>query len=142
MSEAFQYKYDRYGADAFAEFRTAKTGTTFAAGDILAYSSSADTVELATAGSTRIAGIAIDGVTNAVAGQQVQVQINPGAVYRVKYTPGTKTSLAGSDVGTSFDLASGSKTINLDDTTGGMCKVVAYDNTEKTADVMIGSRLV
>jgi hypothetical protein len=55
------------------------------------------------------------------------------------YTGSSKTSLADTDlVTTLFDIDNGT-TIDLDDTTGGMCSVVAYDNDNDTADVIFAA---
>ncbi|WP_199614648.1 hypothetical protein [Paenibacillus alkalitolerans] len=94
----------------------------------------------AVAASTTIIGIALEAVTTGASvddDDTVLVQLIADAVIRIDYTGTTKTSLANADLyGTAFDL-SDEKTINLDDTTGGMCFVVGFDNTEDTADVVI-----
>lgn len=138
-NEAFEYKYDIDGAEPISIALPCVTSTSFDAGDIVEFSSGL--IRKAVAGSTAIAGVAVEGVVSAAAGQKVQVLVSRGAIFRVKYTPGTKTSLTNADRGTAFDLdASNAKTINLDDTTGGMCVVIDFDNVAKTADVLLKSR--
>lgn len=98
---------------------------------------------VASAGSTSILGVAQApkttgaSVTNA---DTVPVLIARNAVFKVGYTGSTKTSLSSADNGTAFDINADAKSINLDDTTGGMCKLFAtFDNTAKTAHVVISS---
>lgn len=138
----FHYKYDINGSEPMVLSLTVATGVSFDENDILEFDGSG-LVQLAAAGSTRIAGVAVEGVVNAPAGTKVQVLVSKGAVYRVTYTPGTKTNLAGADRGVAFDLkTTARKTIDLDDVTAGMCIVVDFNNTEKTADVLLKSRLL
>lgn len=139
--EAFQYKYDINGADSMVVEFNVTAGQTIDGGDIVEFAAGG-TVQRAAAGSVRIAGVAVEGIANAAAGKRIQVNVGNGAIFRVKYTAGTKLTLTDTDRGVSFDLAAGVKTINLDDTTGGMCAVVDYDNINKTADVLIKSRLI
>ena len=135
----FEYLFDIDGAEPMVIALTAATGTSFESGDLLAFSSGL--VGKAAAASTSIAGVAVEGVTNAPAGTKVQVLVSRGSVFRTGYTTGTKTSLADADIGTAFDLDSVDQTtISLDDTSGGMCILVAYDNAAKTADVLIKGR--
>lgn len=142
MAEAFQYKYNYNGADVMVAQYTATTGASFDAGDLLQFAA-AGTIERAVAGSTRIAGVAVDTVVNAVAGTKAQVNVGAGSVYRVKFVPGTKTTFSGTDLGLLYDLSAGSaKTINPDDVTGGMCLVVDYNNTNLTVDVLLKARLI
>lgn len=75
----------------------------------------------------------------------VKVIVSRDTVYEVKYKKGTKTSLSNSDLGTAFDIyvdgTTGDMLINLDDTTGGFCKVIKYDNEREVAYVLIGNRV-
>lgn len=97
----------------------------------------------AVAASTTIAGIAIAPITTGATvlpSDHILVQPLGNAIVRVPYIGTTKTSLADSDIaaGTAFDLGAG-MTLNLDDTTGGFMKVIRYDNTAKTADVIFAA---
>ncbi|MGE5631384.1 MAG: hypothetical protein ACM3TR_09845 [Caulobacteraceae bacterium] len=65
-----------------------------------------------------------------------EVELISGRVLRAPYTGSTKTSLADTDFGTVFDL-SNSTTVNLDDTTGGCCVCVGYDNNNDTIDFRV-----
>jgi len=69
----------------------------------------------------------------------IPVTLARDAVIRINFAGTTKTTLAQADLyKTKFDL-SDQVTINLDDTTGGMCMVIGYDNTKQTADVVIST---
>lgn len=66
--------------------------------------------------------------------------LNPMSVIRISYSGTSKTSLAAADKwGTAFDYEATGKTLNLDDTTGGVFRVVNYNNTDDTADVVISA---
>ena len=66
--------------------------------------------------------------------------LNPMSVIRISYSGSSKTSLAAADKwGTLFDYEATGGTLNLDDTTGGVFRVVNYDNTADTADVTISA---
>lgn len=66
-----------------------------------------------------------------------KVRLNPNAVYEVKYTGVTKTSVTQADVGKTFDIGASPNIVNLDDMAGGMCQVVDFDNVKKTVQVKI-----
>lgn len=53
--------------------------------------------------------------------------IAPVKIVSAKYTGSSKTSLTDADISKTFDLAD-SQTVNLDDTSGGPCLCVGYDN--------------
>ena len=95
-------------------------------------------VGLLTAADTAIAGI-IQGSGDD--GDMVQVLLlNQNSVIRISYTGSVKTSLAKADLmGKTFDWDATSKKLNLDDITDGVFKVVDYDNTAGTADVIISA---
>lgn len=95
---------------------------------------------VAVAASATLIGIAEEAITTGASvttADNIPVTLLKGQVMRIDFTGSTKTTLAETDLySTAFDL-SDKKTINLDDTTGGMCKVLAYDNTNGTADVVV-----
>lgn len=66
----------------------------------------------------------------------VEIEMADDRLVTAAYTGSSKTSLADTDIGTVFDL-SDSVTVNLDDTTGGMCICQGYDNTAKTITFVI-----
>lgn len=113
-----------------------KTSAAVKDGDIVAITSGLITAM--TAADTGIVGIA-NGDTASGGIAQVTL-LSPMSVIRVPYVGTTKTTLADADKwGTAFDWDDTNKKLNLDDTTGGMLKVVNYNNTAKTADVTIGA---
>ncbi|MEO3947628.1 hypothetical protein [Gorillibacterium sp. CAU 1737] len=108
-------------------------------GDLVVASSGV--IVVAAAAATAIVGIAAASITTGaspVAGvDRIPVTLVKDAVIRIDYTGTTKTTLAVADkYGTAFDLGT-KRTLNLDDTTGGMLQVIDYNNTNKTADVVI-----
>jgi hypothetical protein len=113
---------------------------TITAGDLLQINATSRKGEAAVAASTTLFGIAQADITTGASvddTDSIPVTLLEGAVIRIDYTGTTKTSLAETDLySTAFDL-SDKKTLNLDDTTGGMCKVLAFDNDNDTADVVI-----
>lgn len=113
-----------------------KTGAAIKAGDILAIASGVVSAVAAAAAAGTIIGIAMaDADAGAIAPVMV---LNDRSVVRVPYIGTTKTSLVEADrITTAFDWDATHKKLNLDDTTGGFLKVVAFNNTDKTADVLI-----
>jgi hypothetical protein len=113
---------------------------TITAGDLLQINATSRKGEAAVAASSALFGIAQADITtgaSVTSADSIPVTLLEGAVIRIAYTGSTKTTLAETDLySTAFDL-SDKKTLNLDDTTGGMCKVLAYDNDNDTADVVI-----
>ncbi len=113
---------------------------TIVAGDLVQINGTSRKVEAAVAASTTIIGIANKSITTttATAADIISVTLARGQVVRLAYaTGGTKTSFAQTDLyTTAFDL-SNKTTVNPDDTTGGMCMIQAYDNTNHTVDVII-----
>ena len=57
-------------------------------------------------------------------------------IITAKYTGSSKTSLTDADLTKVFDLTD-DLTVNLDDTTGGCCFCVGYDNVAKTMDFLV-----
>lgn len=100
-------------------------------------------VAKAGAAATALLGVAADDITTGAsfnaATDYLSVYIQPGIVYTVPYTAGTKTSFANADIGTGFGVLS-TGNINPDNTTQGVAKIVGFDNTAKTVDVIIGTR--
>jgi hypothetical protein len=106
---------------------------------------SAGKAALAAAGSTVVLGVAQSPLTTGGAptsADVVDVIVSPDAVYEVDYQTGAKTSLTDADLGTAFDITAAGDKINLDDTVGGMCIVIGYDNVKKTAKVLVKSRAI
>jgi hypothetical protein len=113
----------------------AAASTTIVEGDLVTIAGAK-----AVAASTNIAGVAVAPITTTGtvgANDYILVQPLGNVIVRVPYIGTTKTTLTDADIAaaTAFDLGAG-MTLNLDDTTGGFMKVVAYDNTAKTADVI------
>lgn len=119
-----------------------KASTTINEGDLVAIDATTRYLVPAAAASTAIAGIAQQSiVTGSSVTPDDAIDVLPvtDCVIRIAYTGSGKTSLADSDlVSTLFDLSDAS-TIDLDDTTDGMCSVVGYDNDRKWADVIIAA---
>lgn len=126
-------------------YRRVKVGLnqTITAGDVLAVSGGYAVVAAAGAAAGTILGVAEEAVTSTTAGvKDVRVNVSPYGVFEVNYTGATKTFLADTDLyDTAFDLNATADGINLDDTLGGFCRVIGYDNIKKTAHVIIGNRL-
>jgi len=108
-------------------------------GDLVEIDATTRYLKSAVAASTTLAGIAQQSITTGAtvtADDKITILPITDVVIRVDYAGTTKTSLADTDLATTkFDL-SNPTTIDLDATTG-MCTVVGYDNTRKTADVII-----
>ena len=105
-------------------------------GDILAITSGL--VGPLSAADSAVIGLAM---SDAASGASVQVLlIGPMSVIRVPFKSSvpTKTTLAAADrFGTAFDWVAADTAMDLDDTTGGILRVVGYNNTAKTADVVV-----
>lgn len=119
-----------------------KASVTINEGDLVAIDATTKYLIPAVAASTDIVGIAQQTITT---GATVTVTDSIGVipvtdvVVRIEYAGSTKTTLADTDLVTVlFDLTD-ANTMNLDDTTGGMCSVVDYNNTLKYADVIIAA---
>ena len=119
-----------------------KASTTINEGDLVAIDATTKYLIPAVAASTDLVGIAQQTITtNATITPDDKITILPltDAVIRIEFTGTTKTTLADTDLVTVlFDLTD-ANTMNLDDTTGGMCSVVDYNNTLKYADVIIAA---
>ena len=117
-----------------------KASTTINEGDLVALDATTRYLIPAVAASTDLVGIAQQTITTGATvtvTDSILVLPLTEVVLRVSYVGTTKTTLADTDlVSTLFDLSTATA-INLDDTTGGMCSVVDYDNTRKTADIII-----
>lgn len=114
-------------------------------GDALQIDAATGKVVVAVAASTTLIGVANKDITTGstvTSKDNIGVTLFKNSVFRFPYSGTTKTTLAETDLYTvKFDLAN-KNSINLDDTTGGMCQVIAYDNAKKTADVVISTGLV
>lgn len=108
-------------------------------GDLIQINSSSRKGEAAVAASTTIVGIAEQAITTttATAADIIPVAIVRREVVRMAVSQaGTKKTFADTDkYTTAYDLLN-KTTIAPDDTTGGMCYVQAYDNTNNTVDVI------
>lgn len=117
-----------------------KASTTINAGDLVAIDATTKYLIPAVAASTDLVGVAQQSITTTATvtvADSIGVLPLTDVVIRITYAGTTKTTLADTDlVTTLFDLTNAT-TMNLDDTTGGMCSVVDYDNVRKTADVII-----
>lgn len=130
---------------AVVKYFNVGSSQTIKAGDALQIDPTSRKVVAAVAGSTTLIGTANKDITTGgtvTNKDNIGVTLFKNSVFRFPYVGTTKTTLAEADLyNTKFDL-NDSKSINLDDTTGGMCQVIAYDNTKKTADVVISTGLV
>ncbi|GAB7057349.1 hypothetical protein JCM16163A_40980 [Paenibacillus sp. YK5] len=115
---------------------------TIKAGDLVQINATSRKVEAAAAASTTIIGIANDDITTttATASDKISVTLVRNQVVRLPFTTaGTKKTFSQTDLyTTAFDLLN-KTTLNPDDTTGGMCYVQAYDNTQATVDVIFAT---
>ena len=133
---AFEHAYRLAGpADPLNMKFTVATGQTVTRGQLLELTSG--TVQKASNGSTSIIGVALE---DGSAGDEVLVMVSNDVVFRVPFTGAVKTSLTTSDIGTAFDITSDADAIDLDDTTGGMCQVLRYDNDKGLAWVVVKGR--
>lgn len=112
---------------------------TIAIGDLLQIESTAGKLELAVAASTSIVGIALEAITTttATAADVIPVALVRGQVVRVDvYQGGGKDTFDQADFYlTAYDLED-EVSVDPNDTTNGMCYVVANDQTANTADVI------
>ncbi|MNT26768.1 hypothetical protein D3C72_1623620 [compost metagenome] len=124
---------------AVTKFINIDANQTIKTGDLIQINGATGKGVVAVAASTTLIGIAQKDITTGAtvtSKDNIPVTLLKSAVVRIDYTGTTKSSLAETDLYTvKFDLGS-KNTVNLDDTTGGMCQVIAYDNTKKTADVV------
>lgn len=113
---------------------------TIKAGDLVQINGTSRKLEAAVAASTTIAGIANHDITTttATASDVLSITKVRGQVIRLAVDQtGTKKTFAQTDAyTTAFDLKD-KKSVNPDDTTGGMLYVQAWDNTANTVDVII-----
>lgn len=102
------------------------TGGAVSNGDLLVISSDKVVKAAAAASPATIVGIALD---DAASGATVLVDvIGEGTVVSAPYDKGSKTSVTDADLGKLFDLTD-EESVALDDTTGGICLCVGYDNS-------------
>lgn len=109
---------------------------TIAIGDLLVISSGKASVAAAAPTAATVLGVATSAITTGgtvTAADTVFYEPIRGRRVRAKYTGSSKTSLTDADLGTTFDL-SDKVTVNLDDTTGGICVAVGYNNDNDTID--------
>jgi hypothetical protein len=116
---------------------------TIAIGDLLQLNGTSKLLEAAVAASTTIAGIAEQAITTTASPALTDVcsiTLVRGEVVRMPFTAaGTKKTMATTDKFlTAFDLLD-KNTLAPDDTTGGMCYVQGYDNTNLTVDVIFAA---
>ena len=108
-------------------------------GDMVVISSGAVVKAAAAPSAATIIGIALE--TGAQGAFIDVMQIKSGTRIRSEYTGSSKTSLADTDLLTAFDLTD-ANTVNLDDTTGGPCVCIGYDNNNDTIDFMVPASLL
>lgn len=112
---------------------------TIAEGDLVQIESTTGKLELAVAASTSIVGIALEAITTttATAADVIPVALVKNQVVRVDvYQGGAKDTFDQADFYlTAYDLED-EVSIDPNDTTNGMCYVVANDQTANTADVI------
>jgi len=111
---------------------------TIVTGNLIAISSGLGIA--AVAASAALYGIAEADITTTsspTAADRIPVTLLKGAVVRLPFTAaGSKKTFADADLfATKFDLLD-KTSVAPDDTTGGMCHIVAYDNTALTCDVV------
>jgi len=115
---------------------------TIAEGDLVQIDATSRYIVAAVPASTTLVGVAMEAITTTgtvTAADAIKVIPLTGVVIRMKYTGVTKTTLADTDLLTTlFDIDNGT-TIDLDDTTGGMCSIVGYNNTNATADIVFAA---
>ena len=115
---------------------------TIAEGDLVQIDATSRYLRVAAAASTTLVGIAVEAITTTgtvTAADAIKVIPLTGIVVRMKYTGSSKTTLADTDLLTTIFDITNPTTINLDDTTGGMCSVVGYNNTNATADIVFAA---
>lgn len=109
------------------------------AGDLLEINGTSRTAEVGVAASTTLFGIANQSATTATAtaSDVISATLLRGQVVRMNvYQGGVKKTFAQTDMyTTAFDLHD-QTSVDPNDTTGGMCYVVGYDNTANTVDVI------
>ena len=112
---------------------------TIDAGDILQIESTTGKLEVAVAASTSLVGIAMESITTttATAADVIPVALIKNQVVRLDvYQGGAKDTFAQADFYlTAYDLEN-KTSVDANDTTNGMCYVVANDQTANTADVI------
>ncbi len=113
---------------------------TIVAGDLLIISAKKASKAGAAAAIDTILGVAAEAITTTTATDASIISYYPAQadmVWRAQYlTTGTKTSFTDADLNTVYDIDANTK-INPDDTTGGFCELVGYNNTDKVAFVRI-----
>jgi len=125
------------------EYFNVAASQTIVTGDLVQINASTRLLEVATAASTTIVGVANETITTGAtvtAVDNIPVVLARGVVIRMNFTgAGTKKTFASTDLySTLFDL-SNKTTVNPDDVTGGMAQIIAYDNAKLTVDVVIAS---
>ena len=141
----FEYKRSLDHSQPMSEIVNVAASQTIKAGQVLVVASGLAAKAAAAPTAGTVLGIALaDITTSSSVGDSDKIpvlMINEKSVTRVGYIGTDKTSLTAADrFGTCFDIAvdgtTGVQSLNLDDTIGGFLKVVGYDNTSKTADVV------
>lgn len=112
---------------------------TIVVGDLVQINGTSRKAEAAVAASTTIVGISQKAITTgtATAADKIPVALVRGQVVRIAVSQGgTKKTFADTDkYTTAYDLLN-KTTVAPDDTTGGMCYVQDYNNTQNTVDVL------
>lgn len=111
-------------------------------GDLVQIDGSTRKLVVAAAASTTLVGIAQEAITTGSGGtdREIPVVLIRNQVVRIPFaTGGSKTTFADTDkYTTAYDLGS-KNSVNPDDTTGGMCYIQDYNNTDATVDVVFAS---
>lgn len=103
------------------------------AGDLAVVSSATAVKAAAAASDATVLGIAL---ADGSAGDTISFGLVAGKTVASGYTGSTKTSVVAADTGKVFDLTD-ENTVNLDDTTVGICVCTGYNNTTKEIKFMI-----
>jgi len=109
-------------------------------GDLVGIDATSRYLKSAAASSTTLAGIAQQSITTSATvtpNDKITVLPLTDVVVRLNFTGSTKKTLADTDLATTKFNLKDPQTIDLDNTTNGMCTVIDYDNDLQWADVLI-----
>lgn len=144
---AFSFAYRLIGpADPQYRTFTVGVGKQVKYGDLVKLSSGA--IEAAATGDT-VVGVVVNAAPYTYPGAnpqtltQAKVIIPLDCVFEVDYIGTSKKTLTDSDIGESFDLATGEAgVIDLDSKSNGDVRIIDFDNTRKKAFVTINNQLL
>lgn len=130
----------RVGSDPSGEFVPININQTIVKGDIVVISAGMGSKAANAPGSGTIMGIACSGLVvggTRDADDRIQVIYAGGVEWEVPvWQGGTKKTFAATDIGSAFDIKADTHSIDPDTTSASMI-LVGYDNTNKTARVVI-----